>query len=120
MMTIQMIRRNIQNRRYVRCKIISCLQLKTADLRHSYGFFRRITGDIRIGYSDVPHYKGLSHIVLHDLSGQSRRSGLSVRPCDGDESAFRKAIRQLHLSPDGNSSVSQCLNPFRIYRYTRT
>ena len=100
MMTVQMIRSDVQDRTDLRMKMLCGLQLKAADLCHSDRILIHLFHCCRVRISDVSYNEnGVSH-MLHDGSQEAGGCRFSIGSRDGQHVAFSKSVGQLHLAPD--------------------
>ncbi len=119
-MTVQMIGRYVQYRRYLWMKILDRLELEARDLRDRYGIPAHERRRIGVGISDIAHNVNTVIIFLHDLSHKGGRRRLSVRSSDRKDPALRKMIRKLDLAPYVDPLLLHIYHKIRIDRHSRT
>ena len=119
MVPVQMIRRDIQDRAYLRAERMYRLKLEAADLRHDHGVRRRLRNHARIWSSDVAHNKDALFIVLHDLPEKGRRRRLAVSSRDRQDISPAEHIGKLDLSPDRDPTLSHTFHDRQVCRHAR-
>ena len=119
-MTVQMIRRDIQNCADLRCKFFDRLELKAADLRHRHSIICHLWSRLGIRIADIADDIDLRMICLHNRSEQARRRRLSICTGHGKDIALSTFIRELHFPPDANAFPLHCKHDGQIARHTRT
>ena len=105
MMTIQMIRSDIQDSTDLGTECMYCLQLKTADLRHYHRRFLCLESHIRIWIPDISHNENTLFPVVHDFSEKGCGCCLSVGTCNCKDISFSENICQFNLSPHRNPTL---------------
>jgi len=86
--TVEMIGRDVQNCGNMRAERLNRLQLKAGNLQHHPGICRGLFNKSDRWRADVSAHQRLASAGGDDLSGERRRSGLSIRAGDGDNVAL--------------------------------
>ena len=117
--SIEMIRRDVQQRRHMRAKLHDGVQLKTADFDHIDRGGRRGVHQSAHRRSDVSANLNRLACGLKNLSNQSGRRGLAVRSCDRDDVALQISGRQFEFADDGNTFRARRCQRWNVQRHTR-
>ena len=120
MMTIQMIRRNIEDRTDFRMKLYNTLQHKAADLCCRHSIRLHTVRHICIWHADISHHIGMWIIIFQDLPHKGCRRGLSIRSGDCCNTPLSAAISKFDLTPDWNLTPSDLQHHWNIHRDSRT
>mgnify|MGYP007055163255 CR=1 FL=1 len=120
MMTVQMVLCNIQDCRYLWCKLINRFQLKTADFCNSYRIWLHLQCFGSIWGSDIADYKNRLTCILHNFSKKCCCSSFSVCSCDGKHFAVTYSVCQFYLSPYRKPLLIKTLYKWKICRHSGT
>ena len=100
MMTVQMIRSDVQDRTDLRMKMLCGLQLEAADLCHSDRILIHLFHCCRVRVSDISHHKNRTSGMFHNGAQKTGGRRLSVGSRNRQHIALSKSVRQFHFSPD--------------------
>ena len=120
MMTVQMVLCNIQDCRYLWCKLINRFQLKTADFCNSYRIWLHLQCFGSIWGSDIADYKNRLTCILHNFSKKCCCSSFSVCSCDGKHFTVTYSVCQFHFAPHRKTFFIKALYKREVCRDTRT
>src|SRR5438270_11470970 len=98
-----MVASDVQHSSDVRAKCLDRLQLKARYLEHAPAILARTVHQFRHRSPDVPANLHRQPPTFQQLADQSGRGGLSIRSCDRDDLALKKARRKLYLTDDGDT-----------------
>ena len=120
MVTVQMIRCDIQDRTDTRTECLNRLKLKTAHLCHDHRIFCCLKCHTGIRISNISNYICILCIVLHDLTKQGSCRRLSVGSGNRKNLSLSCFICQFDFPPDRDSPVSHLIHNRKIGRNSRT
>ena len=119
MMSVEMVRRYVQNSADLRAEFVDCLQLETADLCHRNCIITHLHCILCIRQSDISYDKYTVIVCFHDLTRQCCRCRLTIGSCDRNNFSFTTYISKFDLAPNWNACLLHTYHKRQIRRHTR-
>ena len=119
LVSVQMIRCEVQDRRNYRSELGRCLKLERRTLSYHPGVLICVLSLCHYRVAYVAYYICITACSLENLACEGRCGCLAVGSCDSCESCRSDPVRKLELANDLSSGCCCSLDEVQLRRYAR-